>query len=157
MIKLIFISIITFFNILPFNNITNNSGQMFRNKIDYKSLNAKEKENYNYHKVDSVLADYGYDSMRLNNDWQGADFIAVKGDDMLKIQLKGRFTLDKKYIGKDIFIAFIENDTIKLYEHDKAVELFPESSKNTVSWKVKGQYSWLKTPARYNTVITILK
>jgi len=157
MIKLIFISIITFFNILPFNNITNNSGQMFRNKIDYKSLNAKEKENYNYHKVASVLADYGYDSMRLNNDWQGADFIAVKGDDMLKIQLKGRFTLDKKYIGKDIFIAFIENDTIKLYEHDKAVELFPESSKNTVSWKVKGQYSWLKTPARYNTVITILK
>ena len=157
MIKLIFISIITFFNILPFNNITNTSGQMFRNKIDYKSLNAKEKENYNYHKVASVLADYGYDSMRLNNDWQGADFIAVKGDDMLKIQLKGRFTLDKKYIGKDIFIAFIENDTIKLYEHDKAVELFPESSKNTVSWKEKGQYSWLKTPARYNTVITVLK
>ena len=157
MIKILFISIITFFNILPFNNIINTSEQMFKNKIDYKSLNAKEKENYNYHKVASVLADYGYDSMRLNNDWQGADFIAVKGDEMLKIQLKGRFTLDKKYIGKDIFIAFIENDTIKLYEHDKALELFPKSSKNTVSWKDKGQYSWLKTPEKYNTVITVLK
>ena len=130
---------------------------MFDKKIDYKSLNAKEKENYNYHKVASVLADYGYDSMRLNNDWQGADFIAVKGDEMLKIQLKGRFTLDKKYIDKDIFVAFIENNNIKLYEHDKALGLFPESSKNTVSWKDKGQYSWLKTPEKYNTVITVLK
>ena len=28
--------------------------------------------------------------LRLNDDWQGADFIAVNGEDMLKIQLKGR-------------------------------------------------------------------
>ena len=45
--------------------------------------------------------------MRLNNDWEGADFISVKGDDMIKIQLKGRFTLDKKYEKKDLYIAFI--------------------------------------------------
>ena len=37
-------------------------------------------ENFNYHNVASALADFGYDSMRLNNDWQGADFIAVKGE-----------------------------------------------------------------------------
>ena len=49
-------------------------------KINYNDLNSKQKENYNYHKVASALADYGYDSMRLNNDWQGADFIAVKED-----------------------------------------------------------------------------
>ena len=47
-------------------------------KIKYSQLNSKQKENYNFHKVASALADYGYDSMRLNNDWQGADFIAVK-------------------------------------------------------------------------------
>ena len=46
-------------------------------------------ENFNYHNVASALADFGYDSMRLNNDWQGADFIAVKGDKILKVQLKG--------------------------------------------------------------------
>ena len=69
-------------------------------KIDYNQLNSKQKENYNFHKVASALADYGYDSMRLNNDWQGADFIAVKNDEMLKVQLKGRFTVDKKYIDK---------------------------------------------------------
>ena len=48
------------------------------NKISYVKLNAKQKENYNYHKVAATLADYGYNSMRLNDDWQGADFIAVK-------------------------------------------------------------------------------
>ena len=58
------------------------------------------------------MADYGYNSLRLNDDWQGADFIAVNGDNMLKVQLKGRFTVDKKYIGKSILIAFIENKII---------------------------------------------
>jgi len=35
------------------------------NKIEYSELNSKEKENFNYHKIASALADYGYDSMRL--------------------------------------------------------------------------------------------
>lgn len=73
---------------------------MIFDKIDYDSLNSKQKENFNYHKVASALADYGYDSMRLNNDWQGADFIAVDGDIMIKVQLKGRFTLDKNILEK---------------------------------------------------------
>ena len=129
---------------------------MFESKVDYNSLNAKQKENFNYHKVASALADFGYDSMRLNNDWEGADFIAVRGDKMLKVQLKGRFTLDKKYIGKDIHIAYLEKDEIKIYEHDKALELFPERSKETSSWKDSGNYSWLKTPEMYKDIITIL-
>lgn len=57
------------------------------NKILYKDLNARQKENYNFHKVAAALADYGYNSMRLNDDWQGADFIDVKGDEMIKVQL----------------------------------------------------------------------
>ena len=52
-------------------------------KIKYNELNPRQKENYNFHKVASALAEYGYNSMRLNDDWQGADFIAVKGDDMI--------------------------------------------------------------------------
>mgnify|MGYP006172859965 FL=1 len=71
-------------------------------KIKYTELNSKQKENYNFHKVASALADYGFNSLRLNDDWQGADFIAINGDDMMKIQLKGRFTVDKKYINKEI-------------------------------------------------------
>lgn len=83
-------------------------------KIKYTELNSKQKENYNFHKVASALAEYGFNSLRLNDDWQGADFIAINGDNMMKIQLKGRFTVDKKYINKEIYIVFIKNDVVKL-------------------------------------------
>ena len=126
------------------------------NRVNYNELNAKQKENYNFHKVAAALAEYGYNSMRLNDDWQGADFIAVKGDEMLKIQLKGRFTVDEKYRGKDIYITFIEDDKIKMYKHDEAVNLLPEKTKNTESWAKRGGYSWGKTPKQYDKIITEL-
>ena len=122
-------------------------------KIDYNQLNSKQKENYNFHKVASALADYGYDSMRLNNDWQGADFIAVKNDEMLKVQLKGRFTVDKKYIDKEIYIAFIENNVVKMYDHDEAVNMLPDNIKQSDSWNKYGRYSWGKTPKFYDSII----
>ena len=122
-------------------------------KVSYKDLNSKQKENYNYHKVASALAEYGYDSMRLNNDWEGADFISVKGDEMIKIQLKGRFTLDRKYIDKGIYIAFIEDGIIKMYKHDEAVKIVPENVSNSSSWADKGLYHWGKTPKHYSQVI----
>ena len=122
-------------------------------KITYEKLNAKQKENFNYHKVAAALADYGYDSMRLNNDWQGADFIAVKNDEMLKVQLKGRFTVDKKYIDKEIYIAFIENNVIKLYIHDEAVNMLSDNIINSKSWSGTGGYSWGQTPKLYSSII----
>ena len=125
-------------------------------KVDYEELNAKQQENYNYHKVASALADYGFDSMRLSNDWQGADFIAVKGDNMLKVQLKGRFTVAKKYIGKDIFIAFLEKGTVKIYNHDNAVESLTENILSSKSWRENGLYSWKQTPLKYDSLIHLL-
>ena len=125
-------------------------------RVNYSELNSKQKENYNFHKVASALADYGYDSMRLNNDWQGADFIAVKNDEMLKVQLKGRFTVDKKYIGKNIYIAFSENNIVKIYDHDEAVSILPDNIKQSDSWSIHGGYSWGKTPIMYSNVIRIL-
>ena len=123
------------------------------NKVIYQDLNARQKENYNYHKVASALADYGFNSMRLNDDWQGADFISVNGDEMVKFQLKGRFTIDKKYIGKDIYIAFIEDEKIKIYNHDEVVNSMSENIKDSESWSKKGSYSWGKTPEFYNGLI----
>ena len=125
-------------------------------KIDYNQLNSKQKENYNFHKVASALADYGYDSMRLNNDWQGADFIAVKNDEMLKVQLKGRFTVDKKYIDKEIYIAFIENNVVKMYNHDEAVNMLTDNIKQSDSWNKHGSYSWGKTPKIYDSIIRVV-
>jgi len=106
--------------------------------------------------VASSLADYGYDSMRLNNDWQGADFIAVKGEQMLKVQLKGRFTVDKKYIGKDIFIAFLESDSVKIYNHDAVIMDLSENITSSKSWKQNGLYHWGQTPLRYDSLIYTL-
>lgn len=92
-------------------------------RIDYNDLNSKAKEIYNFQKVSAVLADYGFTCMWLNNDWQGADFIAVHLDGItdIKIQLKGRLSFDKKYIGKDIYICFIEDGNTYLYPHDKVL------------------------------------
>ena len=122
-------------------------------KVSYKDLNSKQKENYNYHKVAAALANYGYDSMRLNNDWEGADFISVKGDDMIKIQLKGRFTLDKKYEKKELYIAFIEKGIIKIYLHDEALAIATSNITDSKSWTENGSYSMNQTPKHYSQVI----
>ena len=101
------------------------------------------------------MADYGYDSMRLNNDWQGADFIAVKGDSMLKVQLKGRFTINHNYKGKDIYVAFIEDGIVKLYQHDDAYQCVRKHTELTESWnkEVGGGHSWKKTPKYFESII----
>lgn len=127
-------------------------------KILYKDLNNKQKENYNFHKVAAALAEYGFNSMRLNDDWQGADFISIHidGYQMLKVQLKGRFSIAKKYIDKSIYIAFIENEIVKLYKHDDAISLLQENIINSVSWKEKGTYDWPKTPQLFDEIIMFL-
>ena len=128
------------------------------NKIKYSQLNSKQKENYNFHKIAAVLADYGYNSMRLNDDWQGADFISIHtdGNNMLKVQLKGRFTIDKKYLDKDIYIAFLEDHLVKIYKHDEAIPLLNENILNSISWKERGGYSWGKTPKVFADIIHVL-
>jgi len=125
-------------------------------KIDYYKLNARQKENYNFHKVASALADYGFDSMRLNNDWEGADFISVNKDEMIKVQLKSRFTVAKKYLSKNIFIAFIEDGQVKIYNHDEAVSLLSENIITSKSWVNDGAYTMNKTPVAYEHIITKL-
>jgi hypothetical protein len=90
-------------------------------KIDYKDLNSKQQESYNYQKISGLLAEYGYITYRMHDDYHGADFHAVHVyGDVLKVQLKGRVTIDKKYLNKGIYIAF-SNDRNKwyLYPHDE--------------------------------------
>ncbi len=93
-------------------------------KIKYSDLNAKAKEMYNFQKASAKLADYGYTTMWLNNDWEGADFLAIDNDgsNVLKVQLKARLTFSKKYLGKNIHMCFPENGEFYLFPHDEILE-----------------------------------
>ncbi|MGC6533964.1 MAG: hypothetical protein ACON4V_00265, partial [Parvibaculales bacterium] len=98
-------------------------------RVEYADLNARQKENYNSHKIAASLADYGFNLIRLTDDWQGADAIADHrdGKTFVRVQIKSRCTLSQKYKGKDIWIAFIyrnkdETPEFFLYPHDKLLE-----------------------------------
>lgn len=113
-------------------------------RVRYSDLNSKQKEAHNFHKVAAVLADYGFNCMKLADDWQGADFLAYHkdGKDTLKVQLKSRLTIDKKYIGKGLFVTFPVKKSWCLIEHDTLVDVVRDSTNwlNTESWRAKGIY-----------------
>jgi hypothetical protein len=115
------------------------------NKIEYEDLNARQKENYNFLKVSAVLADYGFITMRLSDDWQGADFIAQHIDGtFLKVQLKGRLSFGTKYKGKDLYVAFCSDGEWYLYPHDEVLSRVLAETKigETKSWVDEGGYSF---------------
>jgi len=130
---------------------------IWRNKVDYKGLNAKQQENYNMLKLGAVVADYGFDLIRLNDDWQGADCIAnnIDGSTYLKVQLKSRLTIDKKYIEKDLYIAFRNGGDWYLYPHDELIEKLHINSValHTSSWTENGHYSWPKLSVQLVKII----
>ncbi|MFZ0888046.1 MAG: hypothetical protein WA005_06315 [Candidatus Binataceae bacterium] len=115
-------------------------------RIKYSDLNARQKENFNFQKVSAILADYGYVTLRLSDDWQGADFIALHtSGDVLRVQLKSRLTFDKKYKDKGLYVAFGNSDAWYLYPHD---ELLAKILKTTTligssrSWIEEGAYNF---------------
>ena len=113
-------------------------------KIKYEKLKARQKETYNFQKVSALFADYGFTTIKLSDDWLGADFIAIhfSGEKYLKVQLKGRLTFDKKYKGKEIWICFNDKKDKKwyLYPHDELLKFFEAGFKKTDSWKNEGAY-----------------
>ncbi len=119
--------------------------------IEYADLNSRQQESYNYQKLSSALADYGFVTIRLSDDWMGADLIArhVNGSDYLKIQLKGRLTIDRKYLGKDIWIAFPYKKSWFMVPHDDLVSYLGKATKicQSSSWMDKGGYSLGGIPA----------
>ena len=113
--------------------------------IDYSQLNARQKECYNFQKVSALLADYGFATIRLSSDWQGADFIAQHLDGtFLKVQLKGRLVLDRKYEGQNLYLCFRDGAQWYLYPHDEVMTLLLASTEITTtdSWQQHGGYSW---------------
>ena len=126
-------------------------------RIAYKSLNSRQKENFNFQKVSGILADSGFSTIRLSDDWQGADFIAnhVSGDYFLKVQLKSRPIVDAKYENKDIWICFNYRNIWYLYPLDAFLRwaLEEKGVGKTKGWedptdwsKLQGDYSWPSPP-----------
>lgn len=119
-------------------------------RIQYEQLNSRQKENFNFQKVAAELADYGFNCMWLNDDWQGADFIAchIDGNKFIKVQLKGRLTIDQKYSGKDIYIAFNQNGKWYIYPHDALRDelLNLGLMAGSKSWDENGGFSWPNIP-----------
>ncbi len=119
-------------------------------KINYSDLSSKQKESYNFQRLSALLANYGYTTMRLTDDWRGADFIAqhLDGKTFLKVQLKTRLSFYKKYNDKDIFIAFEEDNIWYLYPHDELLQLMLSIGKftGTESWDERNGYNIPRIP-----------
>lgn len=118
-------------------------------KVQYDSLNARQKELFNFQKIAATLADYGYNCIKLADDWQGADFLAyhINGTNTLKVQLKSRLTIDRKYCDKDIWIAFPHAGYWYLIKHDRLVE---KVGKHT-NWL--SSHSWIDMHLFHSTSI----
>ena len=122
-------------------------------RVAYADLNARQKENYNFQKASSILAEYGFVTLRLSDDWNGADFIALHRDgSSLKVQLKARLTFDRKYLGSDIWICFPARGepSVYLYPHDSFLKQIDSSRHftKTRSWAVGGTYHFSNPAAK---------
>jgi len=103
-------------------------------KVAYERLNARQQEIFNFQWISGALATYGFHTHRIPDDWEGADFIArhmVTGQQIM-VQLKGRIHFARKYLNKNIWIAFRQGEKAYLYPHDevlaKYLELNPMAS-----------------------------
>jgi hypothetical protein len=132
---------------------------IFKTKVNYSELGSKEQENFNYAKTAGILAEYGFSCSQITADKFGADMIAyhIATAKPYSIQLKGsRATLDRKYEGKDIWIAYIDRKSSELclYHHDSAIALFEQTkSANSVSWSENGWYSGMSMHNHFNDII----
>jgi hypothetical protein len=122
-------------------------GALSLTPVKYSELNPKQQEIYNFHTVAALLMGCGFECVRLANDWGGADFLAYPkeaGQEILRIQLKGRPTIDKKYQDpeKKIYMAFPIDEVWYLIPHNKLLQLAEVHTKwtNTKSWNEVGIY-----------------
>ena len=120
-------------------------------RVAYEDLNSRQQEVYNFQKLAGRLADYGYNCIRLTDDWEGADFIAlhIDGETTLRVQLKGRLTLNKKYLGKGVYIAFRRAEDFFIYPHDRFLDCVREHGamdEDSLNWRAHGFRHWPSPP-----------
>lgn len=105
-----------------------------------------------------MLADYGYLTIRISDDWTGADFIAqhVSNGRVLNVQLKGRLTLARKYPRRDLHICFPESrGAWYLYPHDAVLRKLLASGrlKGTRWWDERGLFHFPSLSAKLKCML----
>ena len=113
--------------------------------------NSKQIETYNFHKAAGVLAEYGFDCIRLSDDWAGSDFLAHHRDtkSTLQVQLKAALVIDEKYLpNAELYMCFPLDGTGNWYliEHRRLMEIAEDKAPQWFAskrWKRDKMYwSW---------------
>lgn len=101
------------------------------------------REVINRNAVISLALDQGFNAFLPVYDG-GVDFILYRESDSMlrKVQLKGRWIIDRKYLGRDIWMAFPMAGEWYLMPHDEMVaQAEIEGVTKTASWIEGGAYS----------------
>lgn len=104
---------------------------------------SQVREVINRNTVVSLALEQGYNVFLPVYDG-GVDFILHRESDgeLRKVQLKGRWTIDKKYEERAIWIAFPIAGEWYMAPHDEMVEsAVADGATQTDSWKIHGIYS----------------
>ena len=98
--------------------------------------------------IQARLLELGWMTYNPSADVGGVDWIMInlETSELKKIQQKGRITIDKKYLNKEIWIATIIQNQVFIFPHDYILETESgKKAKLTTSWE-KGHYNWPKPP-----------
>lgn len=113
----------------------------------YEHLTNREKEICNIYKLAVLLSEYGFECMTVKNDANGPDIIAynngsnAQNQRTLCIQVKGRATIKKNYVGRGLYIAFPTEEGWYLIPHDEELlNRVPPNWLKSISWKEGGSY-----------------
>jgi hypothetical protein len=104
---------------------------------------SQVREVINRNTVVSLAMEQGFNAFLPVYDG-GVDFILYReGDGLLrKVQLKGRWMIDRKYMGRDIWMAFPIGGEWYLMPHDEMVaSAEADGTTRTASWLEGGAYS----------------
>ena len=119
--------------------------------VEKTGKNSKPIETYNFHKAAALMVEYGFDCIRLSDDWHGADFLAHHRDtaQTLQVQLKTCLVIDQKYLPyEDLHMCFPLDGTGNWYliKHRRLMEIAKEKAPQWFAsnrWKRDKMYwSW---------------
>lgn len=113
----------------------------------YEQLTNREKEICNIYRLAALLSEYGFECVTVKNDANGPDIIAynngsnAQNQRTLCIQVKGRATIKRNYVGRGLYIAFPTEEGWYLIPHDEELlKRVPEDWLKSISWKEGGSY-----------------